>query len=241
MKIWHISDTHQYHDRLIIPKNIDLVIHSGDSCNKRDPYKNENEMRGFLKWFSELDIEYKVFVAGNHDTCLEQGLIKKENMAEMGIHYLFMDSVEIRGLKIWGSPFCPVYGNWAFMKKREDMMEKVWQFVPSDTDILVTHTPPKNILDYTYNYSTKNIDICGCKSLQKKVREIEPLLHCFGHIHNCKDIENSGTKTIKGIDTLFSNGACCKDNAFGKVLFNGNVFKLDVESGVVTTLFWGEE
>ena len=44
MKIWHISDTHTYHELLEIPKGIDMVIHSGDCSNPRDPYTNEPEV-----------------------------------------------------------------------------------------------------------------------------------------------------------------------------------------------------
>ena len=44
-RIWHISDTHSYHDLLEIPKDIDIVIHSGDCSNVRDPYNNEPEVR----------------------------------------------------------------------------------------------------------------------------------------------------------------------------------------------------
>ena len=72
MKIWHISDTHGYHDLLEIPEGIDMVIHSGDCSNPRDPYNNEPEVRGFIDWFSSLDIKYKVYVAGNHDTSLKR-------------------------------------------------------------------------------------------------------------------------------------------------------------------------
>ena len=31
IKLWHISDTHGYHDLLIVPKGIDWVIHSGST------------------------------------------------------------------------------------------------------------------------------------------------------------------------------------------------------------------
>jgi hypothetical protein len=64
MKIWHISDTHTYHDQLTIPKDIDMVIHSGDCSNPRDPYNNEPEVRNFIHWFKSLPIKHKVYVAG---------------------------------------------------------------------------------------------------------------------------------------------------------------------------------
>lgn len=233
-KIWHISDTHGHHDRLIIPNNIDIVIHSGDASNYKDPYKNEKEMHSFLTWFSNLPIENKIFVAGNHDTSIEKGLIHPEDMKKIGITYVFMETVEVMGFKIWGSPFCPRYGDWAFMKPREKMMLKVWDFIDHKADIIVTHTPPKGILDYSdhriYNPAlSKNVTViedCGCSSLMKKINQIDPKLHCFGHIHSSQYVQNAGTKTIPQLQTIFSNGACCVDRQVDRMAYNGNVIKL---------------
>lgn len=41
MKIWHISDTHGHEHLIQVPKNIDLVIFSGDESNYYDVWKNE--------------------------------------------------------------------------------------------------------------------------------------------------------------------------------------------------------
>jgi hypothetical protein len=48
----------------------------------------------------------------------------------------------------------------------------------------------------------------------------------FGHIHNCDDIINAGTRTIPGLDTIFSNGSVVTDGKFGKLSSNGNIFKI---------------
>ena len=48
MKIWHISDTHTFHNLLEIPENIDMVIHSGDATNPKEPYSNKVEMENFI-------------------------------------------------------------------------------------------------------------------------------------------------------------------------------------------------
>ena len=72
IKIWHISDTHTYHELLEIPKGIDMVIHSGDATNPRDPYLSEDQMQNFIRWFGSLPIKHKIFVAGNHDLCIEK-------------------------------------------------------------------------------------------------------------------------------------------------------------------------
>ncbi len=110
MKIWHISDTHTYHGLLKVPEGIDMVIHSGDATNPRDPYASEQEMLNFISWFGSLPIKHKIFVAGNHDLCIERNLITKIDFMKNGIVYLENDYAEVEGIKIWGSPFTPTFG-----------------------------------------------------------------------------------------------------------------------------------
>ena len=236
-KIWHISDTHAHHKQLKVPKDIDIVIHSGDASNYKDPYRNEKEMHSFLTWYSSLDIPHKIFVAGNHDTSIEKGLIHKDDMKiSMGITYLYMETVEVMGLKIWGSPYVPRYGDWAFMKPRNEMMKKVWDFIDLEADIIVTHTPPKGILDYSdrriydpkINATITIVEDCGCLSLKKTINKINPKLHCFGHIHSTSAIQNSGTRTVPGLQTVFSNGSCCMDGEKSRMTFNGNIIDLEI-------------
>ena len=67
---------------------------------------------------------------------------------------------------------------------------------------------------------------CGDKSLLNRVIEVNPKFIMFGHIHNCNDIINAGTRTIPGLDTIFSNGSVVTDGKFGKLSSNGNVFEI---------------
>jgi len=225
MKIWHISDTHTFHELLEIPQGVDLVIFSGDCSNPRDPYNNEPEVRAFIDWFSNLPIKHKVFVAGNHDTSIERGLVTKDDFSKNGIHYLENTSVEIEGLKIFGSPYTPMFGNWAFMKARHKL-DRVWDSaIPDDSDIVVVHGPPKGILDLSYS-RRGGIECCGDKSLLNKLKIVKPLFMMFGHIHNNEDIVNTGTRKVYGLDTTFSNGSVVTDRKFGKVTSNGNIFEL---------------
>lgn len=223
-KIWHISDTHGYHKLLKIPKNIDIVIHSGDASNHRSPYINYTEFTSFLDWFSQLPIRYKIYVAGNHDTCLEKNLITKKQFENLGIIYLENDFITIKNIKIWGSPHTPQYGNWAFMKSRHKL-HKVWDKIPNDIDIVVTHGPPKGIMDLTEDYNYKLVQ-CGCNALKKRILKIEPKLFLSGHIHNFKDIINAGTLKLSGYNTIFSNGSVVTDNKFGKLTSNGNILEI---------------
>mgnify|MGYP003626221083 CR=1 FL=1 len=239
IKIWHISDTHGHHEQLKVPPNVDLVIHSGDASNFRDPYRNEHEMHQFLTWFSKLPIKNKLFVPGNHDTSIERGLIDREHIDSLGIELCIMNSItfpELNNLKVWGAPYVPRYGDWAYMKPRSKMMDKVWDHIDSDADIIVTHTPPQGILDYSdrrisdpnTGKSITVVEACGCLSLMKVINKINPKLNCFGHIHSTRGIHNTGTRTLPGLKTIFSNAACCVDGEKDRMTYNGNVIILDV-------------
>jgi Icc-related predicted phosphoesterase len=224
MKIWHISDTHTYHGLLDIPDNIDIVIFSGDCSNPRDPYLNKPEVENFLAWYESLPIKYKIFVAGNHDTSIEKGFINKLDFASKGIIYLENNYTEIEGLKIWGSPITPTFGDWAFMKARHKTHE-LWQQIPNNTDIIIIHGPPANVLDLSYN-RLNQLEFCGDKALKKRLIDINPKLVCFGHIHNCDDIINAGTMKLSIRDTIYSNGSVVTDGKFGKLSSNGNIFEI---------------
>lgn len=66
MTTWFISDTHMQHPFLIVPKDIDCVIHAGDSTNFYELYKNQLEFENFINWFSNLPVKNKILIAGNH-------------------------------------------------------------------------------------------------------------------------------------------------------------------------------
>jgi len=225
IRCWHVSDTHMNHDQLVVPDNIDIMFHTGDATNWRDPYRNEYEMRKFLTWFNNISIPSKVFVAGNHETSIERGLIDKSFIENLGIHYLFNETIEIEGLKIWGSPHTPTFGDWAFMKSRQKI-GIVWDSIPDDTDIVATHGAPRGILDLTYNNHSNNVEMCGDISLLKRMKSIEPKAVLFGHIHNVKDVINAGTKVLSGGKTIFSNATCIDDGKRGKITSNGNIIEL---------------
>lgn len=212
MKIWHISDTHGMHGWLQVPE-VDMVIFSGDCSNPSNPYLNEPEVLNFLEWYKSLPIKHKIFVAGNHDTSIEKRLVTPAQIKMEGIHYLENDSVEIDGIKFWGTPITPTFGTgWAWNKKREKMND-LWKSMPEDTDVVVSHGPPKGVLDLSYNRMNE-LEFCGCTAMKKNMLRLQPKAVLFGHIHNFKDITNAGTMKVYGCDTIFSNGSCAHDGKF---------------------------
>jgi hypothetical protein len=57
-------------------------------------------------------------------------------------------------------------------------MRKRWDMIPKDTDVLITHTPPINILDRNSRGRA-----CGCPDLRQRLTDLKLRLHCFGHVH----------------------------------------------------------
>ena len=183
MKALIISDTHNKHlsikGDLINNKDndIDMIIHCGDVSGRG--YRNE--IIPFLSWFNGLNFKYKVMIAGNHDFYFETATtdeIKTLLSEYPNITYLNDSGIEIEGYKIWGSPVQPWFYNWAFNRK-DDEINKHWDLIPLDTQILLTHGPIKGYLDLT-----KHGDSAGCPRLREKIGELKELkMHCSGHIH----------------------------------------------------------
>ena len=58
--------------------------------------------------------------------------------------YLEDDTVELFGVKFYGSPYQPEFCQWAFNKPRGKQLKEEWDKIPSKgIDVLITHGPPK--------------------------------------------------------------------------------------------------
>ena len=226
MKIWHISDTHGFHKQLNIPEGIDLVIHTGDCSNRMDPYTNEPEVRQFIEWYEQVPIPNKIFIPGNHDTSIERNLIKGSDFISAGIHLLNHDWMNVDGIKIFGSPYTPTYGQWAFMKSRETI-NRVWEQIPEGMDIVAVHGPCKGILDLSRDRQNV-LEFCGDGALRKHVLDrIKPKYFLSGHIHNFEDIINTGFRYLPDYGIIFSNAAGVTDRKFDLgITYNGNIFEI---------------
>jgi len=173
MKIICISDTHGAHRSVSIPDG-DLLLHAGDLTNRGEL----EQVADFNDWLGGLPHAHKVVIAGNHDFCFENKHRVKAEALLTNATYLFDRSVEIEGLTLYGSPWQPWFGGWAFNRKRGADIAEVWEQIPDETDILITHGPPAGILDLCVHGEG-----AGCKELLYAVEALRPRLHVFGHIH----------------------------------------------------------
>jgi Icc-related predicted phosphoesterase len=141
-----------------------------------------------------------------HDNAME--IFKGPLAKEAGVTYLEegLNTFTLQnGAKftIYTSPYQPEFYDWAFPYERnEDRFNLQHQSAPGvisiaknpvpdfpSVDIMMTHGPPKDILDWTADGTV------GCESLLRAVSRAKPRLYCFGHIH-----EAYGAKVIKWKD-----------------------------------------
>ncbi len=222
MKTWVISDTHCLHRQLKVPEGIDTIIHAGDSTNSYDLISNQREFHDFKDWFLNLPVKNKIIIAGNHDAWAT----KHYNVLDLksqGIVYLEHEYAKVEGKLIFGSPYVPTFGTWHFMKDR-GKISRYWEALIEDIDILITHGPPKGILDLSENRNYV-LEQVGDSALLKQIEKLKPKLHIFGHIHDFKTCKNAGILKIG--DTTFINAAVVEDGrfAFGPVN-NGHIIEI---------------
>ena len=199
MKLILIADTHgRYPD---IPKG-DVLIFAGDWSSHIGSLK---QTKMFAEYMGDAPCKRKIVIAGNHDhTMSKYGRLARKTFDWHKVEYLEDYGTYVGGLGnypglyIYGSPWSPETINaWVFDLARKDLAA-VWSMIPQYTDILVTHGPPEGILDKTsIDHGNEN---AGDSALLERVREVKPLLHVFGHIHE-------GYGSIRKDDTIFANAS----------------------------------
>ena len=204
MKIVGISDLHGQLSGYTIPEADILCI-----CGDISPLKfqfNIPSMDGwfkkrFIPWCQEQPVEQVYLIAGNHDRFMESRTYTiHKHLLGTKINYLedsLCEYVDGNGKiwKIWGTPWCHIFGNWSFMKSPEFEAEK-FSLIPEDVDILLTHDAAYGRNDQCFEGRVPNKHI-GNTELANRLNEISPKLHLTGHLHSSqhKIIEYNSTRT----------------------------------------------
>ena len=193
MKIDCISDIHGEQPEL---EGGDLLIIAGD-LTARD---TKDDLLAFDIWVSKQQYKKTIIIAGNHDnSCVKGYPFTRRPFAVDGIvfpyndiEYLCDSGTEFEGLKIWGSPWTKSFPGMnpyckAFVLDTEKELADKFDLIPSDIDILITHSPPFDYLDKTprrkYSGRALETENVGSGALLKRLCEVKPRLHVFGHIH----------------------------------------------------------
>ena len=178
-----VADTHRQHRELSVPE-CDILIHCGDFCSfKQD---DRNTLENVDEWFAEVPASRVVCVGGNHDFLLQRREFRFS-------HATFLEDsvVEIAGLSIYGSPWCPDLTHFAYYATEDELIQR-WSQIPTGIDVLVTHTPPYGILDVP---SSRMLHL-GCPHLHDQLQRIQPRLHVFGHVHASHGTCTEGSTTF---------------------------------------------
>jgi len=195
MKIVALSDTHRLHDEIVVPDG-DIFIHAGDMTG----LGNHWELLKVGQWIESLKDKFKhrIIIAGNHDLGFE--INKKAILEECfddDVIYLQDSEVVIDGIKFYGTPWMPIFYDWAFMRK-EEMLAQYYANIPDDTDVLITHCPPYGILD-----KNSNGESCGSHALYFRIKQLQQLKHhIFGHIHHSNGEEKIDDVTFHNVCSL---------------------------------------
>jgi predicted phosphodiesterase len=203
-----ISDTHNRHEMLtkylsdIYESEADILVHCGDMTDSG----SDRELQRVNKWFGKLPYKHIIVTAGNMDGI---GLDRDGNKYRGSYYYddrdaitdarkIFTNAVYLQheayhlkeyNLRFFASPYSMRFVG-GFQVNNDQQAEKLWSAIPENTDILVCHGPPANILDLTSRGKHT-----GDQVLAKHViHRVKPKVMCFGHMHS-----SFGHQQFKGI------------------------------------------
>ena len=193
MKICAISDLHGYLPEL---KPCELVLICGDSVPLEYQASSKKTKKWydttFRKWTGELPCDKVLFIAGNHELhfpgkkIIYESLFSKDDKITYLCHSEYIHkSKDGKEYKIFGTPYCKQFMNWAFMYPNEEL-EKIFKNIPNDLDILISHDNP-------YGYGDIVLQECpwadgshiGNIPLAKAIEEKQPKYQFNGHLHSC--------------------------------------------------------
>ncbi|KAI5205026.1 Metallo-dependent phosphatase [Aureobasidium subglaciale] len=211
-----ISDTHGENLDCKVPDSIDVLIHCGDLTeeSKLYEYKQVISLLSSISAPVKLVIagnadftlddtlyQQKLTEARlsppQEDTAVKEaygdfGEARALFDAERAAGIIFLDEgthkVELANgacLKVYASPFTPSdENNWGY--PYDPHPGHAWN-IEKGVDIMITHSPPKGVLDLSRMMKGR----AGCPMLFSAIAKARPLMHCFGHIH-----EAWGAKSI---------------------------------------------
>lgn len=189
----------------VITDEFDILVIAGDITPAQWGFYNPRIQKDWLldefkQWVENLPFKNAwskvILVPGNHD-CLFENLMEGEKLeleqyfggrVKILIHeeydFTVLDElVGERTIKIFGTPYCKVFGNWAFMRY-DSFLEERFNEIPENLDILISHDPPKlNNLGKIHQGRQKGKE-AGNEILAKRLLEIKPKHVFVGHIHS---------------------------------------------------------
>jgi Icc-related predicted phosphoesterase len=198
MKIVAVSDLH---GTLPAIPPCDLLLIAGDVCPVRDHRLSRQADwldADFRRWLEASPARHIVGVAGNHDFIFEQC----PDLVPGGLPWVYLQDsgATVEGLRVWGSPWQPRFFDWAFNLDEPDLAAK-WQLIPDGTDVLVLHGPPLGYGD-AVPQGGGEVENTGSPSLLERIRQVQPRLVVFGHIHEGRGEWRLGATTLANVSLM---------------------------------------
>jgi Icc-related predicted phosphoesterase len=188
MRVYAASDLHGFYPDI---PDCELLLLGGDYSPSRDEHRAKEFFKGeFSDWLKQVPAKYIVGIAGNHDYTL----LDREFAKSLPWIYLQDELLDLEGVRIWGTPWTPVFGDWAFMEPENRLAHRFGK-IPDKLDILLTHGPAHSVLDKTVGGTR-----AGSKMLYSIIKQVNPDSVVCGHIHEAHGIEQIA-------DTRFYNVA----------------------------------
>ena len=196
VRVFACADIHRCNLDDLNPAGADIAIIAGDmqgsgSYPGADP--SDSWIMQQVEWVNDKLIPWCnrhkgtqfVIVAGN---CDEFALTSKSPLRNLSkgsnIHYLQDSMIEIKGIKIWGTPWvmrkAHRVGKGKMFEKTSEELRAAFSKIPKGIDILVSHSTPKVDGTYIAGDPEKNF---GNSELTEAILEKEPKYCLCGHIH----------------------------------------------------------
>ena len=108
-------------------------------------------MSKFSEFLGTLNskFRYKVVINGNHELSFDDNCTNFRKPREIGQNprellknciYLEDSSVELFGIKIYGSPWTPNFHDWGHNLERGEQILAKWNKIPDDTRVLISES-----------------------------------------------------------------------------------------------------
>ena len=176
-------------------ENCELLIICGDliplEIQRNMPLSRQWFETEFKVWAESLPVEKVIFVAGNHDFWLErndQDAHELFNSSNKVVYlkneiYSHISTVDNKVYELFGSPYCHIFGNWAFMIAAKELKNK-FKSIPEDIDLLITHDAPYGTSDICLEGWSADGEHKGCPELRDAIIEKQPRYCVHGHLHS---------------------------------------------------------
>lgn len=167
----------------------DIFICAGDITNLG--HEDAGEFYRSKEWMKEISDKFSVciWIGGNHDIHMKETDYNFSN-----VHFIQNKSETILGVRFYGVSMSPCYNmpelakSWVNMTSRPEVEEAAYALIPSNVQVLVSHSPPWQHLDSCGLLRTSKgkweEEHIGSEPLLEFIKQEQPEVVICGHVHS---------------------------------------------------------